>query len=1168
MVVFEENFSHSILCSTPTTNPLPKSFKDSEIIEISIHPNTPAPRSESALNACFSSSSSLSETSHEDSPAIEIHVHFRDDPCHTCTSSSNNQSSPIIHSPPSFDKNLHSGTSPLFSQNNQKHPLPCCPPQTSAVVIGEEENGKIRLLSNRSTRVDFLDWDANGALKWKEAEENFDHSNISQCIEMKEINEISEDSLQDHHNYQYFNSNPYRASSPNSSPKIKIYLDDCGRNFGGSITEKEITQAILFSASTNQLTLTREVATECARLITDELDADQVAVELHSSKDEVVNTSTQTLPLHRFPPMPATDRDRLIIPSTVVFLRAHWRRIWTVLLWLAACAALFSWKFVQYHRRSAFEVMGYCLCTAKGAAETLKLNMALVLLPVCRNTVTWLRKSRRINSILPFNDTINFHKLIAAGIVIGVILHGSVHLTCDFPRIACADRPVFGRTIAEDFQYRRPSYADILATTEGVTGILMVVLMAAAFLLAARRLRRNSASLPRPIVRFAGFNAFWYSHHLFIAVYVLLIVHSMFLFLTDDFTEKTTWMYVSIPVVIYTAERVFRKIRSEIYDAKVLEVRESLSGKVLSLKMKKPAGFRYRSGTFMFLRCPWISKFEWHPFSLTSAPDDEHLSMHIRSLGDWSYQMYSIFQEALVSGTSDLPKICIDGPYGAASQDHSKYEILLLIGLGIGATPFIRILKDIANGRWWRGSDTEIPRKAYFYWVTREQGSFEWFRDIMKDVSALDEKHGVIEMYNYLTSVYQEGDKRSALISAIQALHFMRNGIDIISRTPVRTRFARPNWSRVFSGLACRHVGERIAVWREFVWGAIAGAFGEGMMHPIDTLKTRIQSQAVITGTQTQKNILQMVRTVWVADGLKVVWLINSCVPWIDQAKLIRVLPGITPGVTGSLATGATYFGIIESTKKWLEEVNPNLSGHWSHFIAGAVGDTLGSFVYVPCEVMKQRMQVQGTRNSWISAMTKGNISRSPGPDVWILYWNGSSRLFNFQGARSQRIICWVLVYTCQGRAFCWADVYSLDLQVTFYEALKDLTEFGKQKYLPNSDLHVSSTFEGLLLGGLAGGFSAYLTTPLDVIKTRLQVQGSTIRYKGFLDALRRIWVAEGLNGLFKGSVPRIIWYVPASALTFMAVEFLRDHFNEKLDEVQDVTSLSIDPSPKIQETT
>lgn len=41
-----------------------------------------------------------------------------------------------------------------------------------------------------------------------------------------------------------------------------------------------------------------------------------------------------------------------------------------------------------------------------------------------------------------------------------------------------------------------------------------------------------------------------------------------------------------------------------------------------------------------------------------------------------------------------------------------------------------------------------------------------------------------------------------------------------------------------------------IEVWREFVWGAIAGAFGEGMMHPVDTIKTRMQSQAIIDGIQ------------------------------------------------------------------------------------------------------------------------------------------------------------------------------------------------------------------------------------------------------------------------------------------------------------------------------
>lgn len=50
---------------------------------------------------------------------------------------------------------------------------------------------------------------------------------------------------------------------------------------------------------------------------------------------------------------------------------------------------------------------------------------------------------------------------------------------------------------------------------------------------------------------------------------------------------------------------------------------------------------------------------------------------------------------------------------------------------------------------------------------------------------------------------------------------------------------------------------------------------------------------------------------------------------------------GITPGITGSLVTGATYFGFIESSRRWIEDSHPGLGGHWSHFIAGAVGKYL-----------------------------------------------------------------------------------------------------------------------------------------------------------------------------------------------------------------------------------
>ena len=46
---------------------------------------------------------------------------------------------------------------------------------------------------------------------------------------------------------------------------------------------------------------------------------------------------------------------------------------------------------------------------------------------------------------------------------------------------------------------------------------------------------------------------------------------------------------------------------------------------------------------------------------------------------------------------NSMPRILLDGPYGAPAQDYKKFDILLLVGLGIGATPFISILKDMLN---------------------------------------------------------------------------------------------------------------------------------------------------------------------------------------------------------------------------------------------------------------------------------------------------------------------------------------------------------------------------------------------------------------------------------------------------------------------------------------
>lgn len=105
-------------------------------------------------------------------------------------------------------------------------------------------------------------------------------------------------------------------------------------------------------------------------------------------------------------------------------------------------------------------------------------------------------------------------------------------------------------------------------------------------------------------------------------------------------------------------------------------------------------------------------------------------------------------------------------------------------------------------------------RRAYFYWVTREQGSFDWFKGIMNEVAEMDHNH-VIELHNYCTSVYEEGDARSALIAMLQSLNHAKNGVDVVSGTRVKSHFAKPNWRSVYKQIAVNHNNTRVGMYTE-----------------------------------------------------------------------------------------------------------------------------------------------------------------------------------------------------------------------------------------------------------------------------------------------------------------------------------------------------------------
>ncbi|XP_021720957.1 putative respiratory burst oxidase homolog protein J isoform X2 [Chenopodium quinoa] len=132
--------------------------------------------------------------------------------------------------------------------------------------------------------------------------------------------------------------------------------------------------------------------------------------------------------------------------------------------------------------------------------------------------------------------------------------------------------------------------------------------------------------------------------------------------------------------------------------------------------------------------------------------------------------------------------INIKGLCGTPEKSYKEYEILLLIGIGTGATFFTSILKDLLNNL--KESSTQDiesrkrPEKAYFYWVTSEQGSFDLFKDVVDDIAQYDSDN-VIEICYYLTSVYEEGDARSVLIQMVQSLQYARNRVDVISESQV-----------------------------------------------------------------------------------------------------------------------------------------------------------------------------------------------------------------------------------------------------------------------------------------------------------------------------------------------------------------------------------------------
>jgi solute carrier family 25 S-adenosylmethionine transporter 26 len=220
-------------------------------------------------------------------------------------------------------------------------------------------------------------------------------------------------------------------------------------------------------------------------------------------------------------------------------------------------------------------------------------------------------------------------------------------------------------------------------------------------------------------------------------------------------------------------------------------------------------------------------------------------------------------------------------------------------------------------------------------------------------------------------------------------------------------------------------------------------------------------------------------------------------------------IKGVIPQIVLAVPAGGVQFVAYEWCKQKLTELllsqNGAKSGQsktarhpaWRQvavdLISGAGGAFAASFIRVPQEVLKQRIQADLYPNIGVALPS-------------ILQKEGFMGLYRGYWATVSRDVPWNAL--------------------SFLFFLQESRLFERiQKRAPNKQ-------ENLVLAAIGGAAAAFMLTPVDVVKTRLMTQGADGTYRGILPTFRRIIQEEGPATLMKGSVPRVMYLAPLAAIT------------------------------------
>ncbi|EHB01946.1 Brain mitochondrial carrier protein 1 [Heterocephalus glaber] len=311
--------------------------------------------------------------------------------------------------------------------------------------------------------------------------------------------------------------------------------------------------------------------------------------------------------------------------------------------------------------------------------------------------------------------------------------------------------------------------------------------------------------------------------------------------------------------------------------------------------------------------------------------------------------------------------------------------------------------------------------------------------------------------------------------------------------------------------------------WKPFVYGGLASIVAEFGTFPVDLTKTRLQVQGQSIDVRFKE--------------IKYRGMFHALFRIYKEEGVLALYSGIAPALLRQASYGTIKIGIYQSLKRlFVERLEDETL--LINMICGVVSGVISSTIANPTDVLKIRMQAQGSlfQGSMIGSFidiyqqegTRGlwRVSTPSG----IVRWRSHRNRQYFPRSAGSSISAQGVVPTAQRAAI----VVGVELPVY------DITK----KHLILSGMMgdtILTHFVSSFTCGLAG---ALASNPVDVVRTRMMNQraivGHVDLYKGTLDGILKMWKHEGFFALYKGFWPNWLRLGPWNIIFFITYEQLK----------------------------